>query len=453
MRKLIIILYFIFAIPGLALAWQGKIVAVENPTTFVILKDGQTPIKITLAGVKTSGDIDLAKARLGSSNIALMQEVEVREIGKSDTGTTLGDITIDGKSLAKELLDEGVVQSTAETSPQPKKVVQSQPERPQEQAAAPPIIEDKATESSEQIVSELFPEPTESTASSKTALIPKAQHAQSQIAPVQPQIRYVQVQPKTQPLGLWPARPTPAVMYQPELKDAGNQGSLLAPQTTAAAGEIKDTTTMQKPGDISKKDYELAVRVQKNTRRTKNKGFFMPKKKSETFVGAAIGTQIDTKPTSTVPYSTFGAMGGASVRHFYPSGFGVGGDFYISRTSGKSGTVGASNSTNGTSYDYKSKSFNTYTFTSSLLYRFYTDPSFTPYIALHGGYTLFSFPKTEFNLSNGAPVAGGGAGILYEFDSGFTIGADVRYLKTLGTKSHDPDGFIDSTINFGYTFN
>ena len=163
-----------------------------------------------------------------------------------------------------------------------------------------------------------------------------------------------------------------------------------------------------------------------------------------------MGTQYTTKSESEVPYSSFGPGGGLGVRHFFPSGLGLGGDLTVS---GTSGTIAAtSNATNGTSYDYKSKRFMTYSFTGSLLYRFYADSSFSPYIAAHGGYTFFDFPATEFGLSDGAPVAGGGLGFLYEFDSGFTIGSDVRYLKTFGTKKHDPTGFLHTTINFGYTF-
>ncbi len=448
MRKLITILFFTLIFPAVALAWQGKIVAVENPTTFVILKDGQSPVKISLAGVKSARGIEPAKARLDSSNIALMKDVEVRELGKNDTGTILGDITIEGKSLAKELLEEGVVQSTAETSLTPIKVAEKTPAAVDETTPDPQYLQN---ESSEEMVSGLIPESTEESIQNKPIAAPKPTRKTSP----QPQIRYVQVQTQAQPLGLWPAPPAPAVVYQPAVQSVDNHGSLVTSQQIprSLTENDKNSSEMQKPGDISKKDYELAVRVQKKTRRTKNKGFFVPKKKSETFVGASVGAQISAKQKNTEPYSTVGAMGGASVRHFYPSGLGVGGDFFMSRTSGKSGTIGAtSNATNGTSYDYKSKSFDTYTFTTSLLYRFYTDPSLTPYIALHGGYSLFSYPKTEFNLSDGAPVAGGGAGILYEFDSGFTIGADVRYLKTFGTKSHDPDGFFDSTLNFGYTF-
>ncbi|CCO24650.1 hypothetical protein [Maridesulfovibrio hydrothermalis] len=453
MRKLLIILFVILYLPAVAFAWPGKIVAVENANTFVVLKEGQTPVKVELAGVKPSTDIDAAESKLNSSGIALMKEVEVRELGISDNKVLLGDITVDGKSLAKELLDEGVVQSSApilEPAPQVADVdkildqseVVSQGSMPNEKPAPP---------TSNNILAELSPE-TETSQPPVIKTTPQETYA-AQVKTPKTQVRYIRTYQQPQSLGLWPARTAPAAtpasaaVRQPVEHSRQQSPAIMPRQTT------EETPAIQSPGDISKKDYDLAVRVQRKTTRIKNSGFFVPKKKSETFIGASIGTQMSAKPTNTVPYSSLGAMGGASIRHFYPSGLGIGGDIFMSRTSGKSGTIdSSSNATNGTAYDYKSKSFDTYTFTGSLLYRFYTDTNITPYIAAHGGYSFFSSPSTEFNMSDGAPVAGGGAGLLYDFDSGFTIGADFRYLKTLGTKSHDPDGFFDSTLNFGYTF-
>ncbi|NDV24694.1 outer membrane beta-barrel protein [Desulfovibrio sp. JC022] len=463
MLRLLTILITLLLLPAMACAWPGKIVAVEGAASFVVLKDGQTPVKVNIAGVKPVPGMDSAKARLESSNLVLMRDVEVRELSKSDDGTIIGDITVNGKSLSKELLDEGIVQSSAQAAPAidttpveiPKEIIE--PASPPESTPAPQTVTAPATETdAANIADELFPEPSAQT--TPQPLQKPAQPAMSQHAP---QVRYVQVyQPPQQQLGLWPGRPAPAIAHQPVQQVFQTQQPGL--QTTRAHAPVAQqqppSGQVQNPGDVAKRDYDLAVRVQKNTRRTKNKGFFVPKKKSETFIGVAGGAQAAMKSKNEAPYSSFGGLGGISTRHFYPSGFGIGGDFFMSKSSGTSGTYGAtyySNgtlNTNGTNYDYKDKSFTTYTFTGALLYRFYTDRNFTPYIAAHAGYSIFDYPNNIFEMSDGAPVAGGGAGFLYEFDSGFTIGLDTRYLKTIGGKKDDPSGFFDTLFNIGYTF-
>ncbi|WP_320169809.1 hypothetical protein [Maridesulfovibrio sp.] len=461
-------------IPALALAWPGKIVAIDNADTFVVLKNGQEPVKVKLAGVSPAAGMTAAKSRLGSSNIVLMKDVDVRELSSSGD-VVVADVTIDGKSLAKDLLDAGVVQSIAAAPDSPTAqeaaTVDSSTALP-DAATAPQNIpaeaEPQKETSADKIIAELDP-PAAQPETVQTQ--PVVRRQQPQPAPVsRPVYRYA-VQP-AQPLGLWPARPAaaPVPAVSPGISSYGSgnpsasfasapasapasaQPSTAANEVAQTAGPAQSSDQMQVAGDIAKQDYELAVKVQQKTRIRKNGGFFVPKKKSQTFVGGGMGTQVKTEPSGNVPYSSFGAMGGVNVRHFYPSGFGIGGDFTMSRGSGTSGTVTDANATNGTAYDYKSKSFDTYTFTAALLYRFYSDSNWLPYVALHGGYSIFSYPDTVFSISDGAPVAGAGAGVLYEFDSGFTIGADLRYMQTFGTKSHDPSGFFDSTINFGYTF-
>ncbi|TIH19816.1 hypothetical protein D0S45_00300 [Marinifilum sp. JC120] len=460
MLRLLTILITLLLLPALVYAWPGKIVAVEGVTTFVVLKDGQTPVKVNIAGVKPIPGMDPAKARLESSNLLLMRDVEVRELSKNDDGTIIGDISVNGKSLSKELLDEGIVKSSAQAAPAidtspveiPKEITEpsTPPESiPAPQTATPPTADAEAAK----IANELFPEAPAQAPTQAPQMA--AQQPAQQAKPQHQQIRYVQVyQPPQQQLGLWPGRPAPAITPQPvQQVFHTQQPGLQSTQTPVPVAQ-----QIQNPGDAAKRDYELAVRVQKRAKRTKNKGFFVPKKRSETFVGVSGGVQGAMKSKNEAPYSSFGGVGGLSARHFYPSGFGLGGDFFMSSSSGTSGTYGGSSyangtvATNGTDYDYKNKNFTTYTFTGSLLYRFYTDRNFTPYVAAHAGYSVFDYPNNIFEMSDGAPVAGGGAGFLYEFDSGFTIGLDTRYLKTIGGKKDDPSGFFDTLFNVGYTF-
>ena len=417
----------LLTIPLTAQAWQGKVIAVDGPTTLVVLKDGQNPVKIKLSGIAPAPDVESSKGKLECSGIALMKDVDVNEIGKDANNIILADVTIDGQGLAQKLIKAGVASQTGQIS-----------------SGTQSITPEELAPTSTEMISELSGD----TQSSPTV---QKQHAQPETLPqAAPVIRYVQVQEQPQQLGFWPARQVKTVPLQVEPSPGltSNYATDSNEITTSSA-----PSAMRSSGDIANQDYDLAVSVKKSRPLQKKTGFFIPKKKSETFIGAALGTQYSTKSKKDVPYSSFGPSGGLAIRHFYPSGFGLGGDMLISGTSGRSGTIDASsNATNGTSYDYKSKSFNTYTFTASLLYRFYTDSKFSPYIAAQGGYSFFGYPNTDFSLSDGAPVAGGGLGFLYEFDSGFTLGSDVRYLKTLGTKSDDPDGFLNTTINFGYTF-
>ncbi|NDV28807.1 hypothetical protein [Desulfovibrio sp. JC010] len=465
MLRLLTVLITILLLPALALAWPGKIVAVEGAATFVVLKDGQTPVKVNVAGVRPSANLDPAKARMESSSNVLMREVEVRELSKADDGTIIGDITVDGKSLAKELLDEGIVESTAQAAPAidttpveiPKEI--SEPETAPVPETAPQATAPTSEASASEIANELLPAESYQ-AQPETPPVPAQQAAPPPLRAEPESVRYVQVYQAPQQLGLWPGRPAPVAAPQPVQQTYATQQPVYqTAQTTAPVmAPHAAASQMQQPGDTAKRDYELAVRVQKNTRRTKRKGFFVPKKKSETFVGASGGFQASLKSNDKEPYSSFGGLGGFTTRHFFPSGFGIGGDFFMSSTTGNSGTYGATYydngtlQTNGTAYDYKNKKFNTYTFTGSLLYRFYTDRQFTPYVAAHGGYSVFDYPGTIFKLSDGAPVAGAGAGFLYEFDSGFTVGFDTRYLKTIGGKKNDPSGFFDSMFNIGFTF-
>ena len=455
MLRLFAIFIIIFMLPAIAFAWPGKIVAVEGPTTFVVLKNGQTPVKVNIAGIKPSPELDPAKARMESSNNVLMREVEVRELSKAEDGTIIGDITVDGKSLAKELLDDGIVQSTAEAAPAidttpieiPKEI--TAPETAKEQETTPPTESADAAE----ITQELLPEPQ---TQKNVAQTPQQIMTQKQPEAQPQQVRYAQVYQAPQPLGLWPARPAPAATPQVM------QQSYSTPQPMQSTGAVATDQTMQKPGDTAKRDYDLAVSVQKNSRRNRQPtGFFTPKRKSETYVGAKSGLHAVMQPKSNVPYESWGADDGISVRHFFPSGVGIGGDFKMSLSNGRSGsiTIEDTNSTdptvsttNSTSYDYKNDYFTTYSLTASILYRYFTGKNLSAYIGGSGGYAFYDHPKTEFELSDGAPIVGAETGLLYKFDSGFTIGGEVNYTAPLGAKKDDPDGYFGTSFNLGYTF-
>ncbi|WP_319760056.1 hypothetical protein [Maridesulfovibrio sp.] len=454
MLRLLTILITILLLPAMALAWPGKIVAVEGATTFVVLKDGQTPVKVNIAGVKPSKNMDPAKARMESSNHVLMRDVEVRELSKAADGTIIGDITVNGKSLSKELIDDGIVESSAQTAPAidtaPVEIPEEINNPVQKDAAMQPAAEASASK----IVDELSPQaappsqPVISQVSTRQAVTPPAQTMPAQI-------RYVQTYQAPQPLGLWPGRPTQVAAPQmaTQMTPAQHSGFEAAPNSAQAINTQPTTQQMQQPGDVAKREYDLAVKVQEKSRRTrKPTGFFTKKRQSETYLGLNSGAHAVIKPKSDVPYQSWGTNDAISVRHFFPSGFGIGGEFKYSVSKGRS-ISSYDNATNSTStYDYKKKDFTTYSLTASLLYRYYTGRNLTAYVGGIGGYAIFSNPSTVFHLSDGAAVLGGETGILYKFDSGFTLGGDIKYTAPIGTKSDDPSGYLGSSINIGYTF-
>lgn len=325
MQKLTFILLFILMLPNFAQAWPGKIVAVDSANTFIILKEGQTPVKVQLAGVSPARDMVSAKSRLDSSNIVLMKDVDVRELGESSENIILGDITLDGKSLAKELLDEGVVQSTAQTS---EKTLSAPEEAPAASMQKPAADSSETTDkllagNANDILSELSSEQDEIEPAPEITNQQQA-HISSPAPAVQmqrqmPQVRYVQVYQQPQPLGLWPARPVQTSSAVAVSQPMTQQHQELAAQTlpTASSQGTAQSSEMQSPGDISKKDYELAVKVQKKAKRRERTGFFVPKKKHETFLGASAGIQAPVKPKSNVPYSDIGTMDGVMVSHFF----------------------------------------------------------------------------------------------------------------------------------------
>lgn len=438
MKKLLFTLLFLLIPLTSAYAWQGKIIAVNNSNSFVILKDN-SPVTVTLNGVKEFANP--IEGQFKASGLALMKNVEVEETGKTASGEILANINLDGKSLAKAIMNTEDVFSTDNSSPSVDTT-----------ASTGEINSNNSKfELADKIDSAQLEQQLNAPVAENNM---KAQPRQKAIH----KKRYQTAMSQDTSLGLWPTKPAPQEdryisKTSPEYETAGNNSGLyMLSQPVENQNNQSERRTTAKPitsGAIALNESNQAIKSQKHFRQ-KN-GFLKPKKRDEIFIGAGAGPQLTTHESSRVPYSNLGTMGGISYKHFFPSGIGFGSDFTIAGTSGKDGQIG--NATNGTSYDYKSKSFMNYTLTASLLYRFYSDPNFIPYVGIHGGYTLFSSPKTIFNLSNGAPVVGGGVGFLYKFDSGFTLGLDTRYLKTLGTTKDDPSGQLNSMFSAGYTFN
>jgi hypothetical protein len=427
MKKILFILIYILIPISCAYAWQGKVIAVNSPDSFVILKD-KSPLVVTLE--KSQESSNTPESALEISSLVLMKDVEVEETGRTLSGGILAYIKIHG-----EPLDEAL-----NPAPQKSASADSNSSEVNERFVADKRINSDqihtANESNSSNTIKL------STSNSKNGRKPET-------------IIYTRdIQPES-PLGLWPVRhinPVKASQYhavnnysesytiEKPASDVRNKMETMADHTEPVETHGHSKASTERKTNSYKYDPPIS----------EHNGFFKHKKNNEIYIGGGVGPQYLTHGNPKVPYSELGVMGGFTYKQFFPSGLGFGSDFTIAESSGKEGSIG--NATNGTSYDYKSKSFMNYTLTGSLLYRFYSDPNFIPYVGIHGGYTLFSTPSTPFRLSNGAPVVGGGAGFLYKFDSGFTLGVDSRYLKTLGIKKDDPSGQISTLFTAGYTF-
>lgn len=415
-----------------AYAWKGKVIAVNSPDSFVVLKDG-SPMTVTLDGV--SDQKKSAKILLDASSLSLMKDVDVEETGRTISGGILADIKIDGRSLSDAINADmsGEIPASSLTNGNNSNKISTNSTNINQRF----IIADKIDASN--IERELSSPHIETTSSEITTEVssnkklpsrPKVEQNISQKMPSQ-----------DTSLGLWPEKIHVQKVNYVTVK-ADQPDSYKIHQTDEESVLLSDNSMPPK------REHDKSVRS--STLLKANKGFLKPKAHTETYIGVSLGPQLNTHEHSRVPYEDLGMSEGFSFKHFTPSGFGFGTDFTIAESSGKEGLIG--NATNGTSYDYKKKTFMNYTLTGSLLYRFYSDPNFIPYVGLHGGYTLFSGPDTIFNLSDGAPVVGGGAGFLYKFDSGFTVGFDSRYLKTIGIKKDDPSGQLNTMFTAGYTF-
>lgn len=350
-RKIFFITIVFLALPCLAAAWPGKIVAVENADTFIVLKDGQSPVKVRLADVRPGDGVDPAKARMESSNIALMKDVEVRELNR-EGDLIVGSIAVNGKSLSQTLIAANVLQSTASHPAQPPSyIAERQPDSQQIQSKNP--SEPHAGMTEDRIITELNPEHPKNV-NTRARPVPEVNRQSA------PRVRYVQVR-QSQPLGLWPSRTVmvaaPVATNAPVESSAAyvQQSPSVAFQPAAAELSVEtaeDSEKMKQAGDIAKEDYELAVKVQKKAKPYKKTGFFASQKSSETFVGLASGAQLTVRPKSKSPYEDWGTMDGLTVRHFFPSGFGIGGDITYISNKGLSGETDG-NATTAESYDYK----------------------------------------------------------------------------------------------------
>ncbi|MGO9567233.1 MAG: thermonuclease family protein [Desulfomonilaceae bacterium] len=103
------VLVFFLAFPNLCFPWSGRVVGVSDGDTIRVMHSGRET-KIRLFGIDCP-ERDQAfgnKARRFTANMVFRKVVEVQEVDKDSYGRTVGWVSVDGKSLNKELLRAGL---------------------------------------------------------------------------------------------------------------------------------------------------------------------------------------------------------------------------------------------------------------------------------------------------------------------------------------------------------
>lgn len=110
MRKLFwLSLIFSLLLPGLCFPWSGKVVGISDGDTIRVMHSGRET-KVRLFGIdcperyQAFGD----KARRFTAKMAFGKVVEVEQVDKDVYGRSVAWVTVDGKSLNKELLRAGL---------------------------------------------------------------------------------------------------------------------------------------------------------------------------------------------------------------------------------------------------------------------------------------------------------------------------------------------------------
>lgn len=110
MRRLIgLVLVFFLAFPNLCFPWFGKVVGISDGDTIRVMHSGRET-KVRLFGIdcperdQAFGD----KARRFSAKMVFGKVVEVEQVDRDVYGRSIAWVSVDGKSLNKELLRAGL---------------------------------------------------------------------------------------------------------------------------------------------------------------------------------------------------------------------------------------------------------------------------------------------------------------------------------------------------------
>ena len=111
MTSYVSLLVFVLAValPDLVFCWEGKVVGVSDGDTIKVMFKGRAE-KVRLFGVDCpEQDQDFgSKAKQFTSNMVYGKVVEVEPVDRDQYGRILAWVTVDGKSLNRELLRSGM---------------------------------------------------------------------------------------------------------------------------------------------------------------------------------------------------------------------------------------------------------------------------------------------------------------------------------------------------------
>ena len=110
LKRILVILFFLFIIPSALYAWQGKVVGITDGDTIVVLHDGKGE-KIRLYGIDTPEKRQAfgRKAKLFTSNMVFGKDVRVSPIVKDFYERTVGFVYLqDGRCLNEEIIRAGL---------------------------------------------------------------------------------------------------------------------------------------------------------------------------------------------------------------------------------------------------------------------------------------------------------------------------------------------------------
>ncbi len=107
-RLVIVVLVLVLAYPDLCFSWFGKVVGVNDGDTIRVIRRGRET-KVRLFGIDCP-ERDQAfgnKARRFTAKMVFGKVVKVQEVDKDSYGRIVAWVSVDGKSLNKELLRAG----------------------------------------------------------------------------------------------------------------------------------------------------------------------------------------------------------------------------------------------------------------------------------------------------------------------------------------------------------
>ena len=111
MKRLIAAIFLIcLPLSAFAADYPARVVGISDGDTLTVLRDGRTQVKIRLHAIdapETGQDFG-SRAKQAASELAFGKDVTIREVDQDRYGRTVADVILpDGRSLGREMVEEG----------------------------------------------------------------------------------------------------------------------------------------------------------------------------------------------------------------------------------------------------------------------------------------------------------------------------------------------------------